>query len=403
MLNVLRRKFILFSMSAVTLLLLTLVGAINGFSWMILEEQTNTILHTLAAGENSFPQPDSHARPPFAPSLTLDTLQAARFFMVHVDADGNVADVNVDQISSVSATEAAEYAGQVNQESGKIGIYKYEVKPAGKESLIFFVDVSGQKSVFAMVLVVSSGIALACWLIVLLFVFFASGKIVRPVLAGMEKQKQFITNAGHELKTPLAIIQSNNDAMMLIHGENKYNANIRVQTQRLNALMSNLLTLAKLDEDVKLPTAAVPVSSLIAGMLPVYREIASEKQIVLLANLQPDVFLQAHQDTLAQLVTVLLDNAVKYTPTGGEIRLSLSSEGNRVWLTEENDCDPAHENDPERLFERFYRGDSARTQSDSASGYGVGLSAARAIAEAFGGKLTASYPAANRIRFTARF
>lgn len=115
-----------------------------------------------------------------------------------------------------------------------------------------------------MVLSLSSTIALLCWLLLLLFVIALSDRVVRPVLAGMEKQKQFITNAGHELKTPLAIIQTNNDAASLLYGETKYARNIRLQTQRLNALMTNLLTLAKLDEETRLPTEPVYVSALIA-------------------------------------------------------------------------------------------------------------------------------------------
>ena len=254
-----------------------------------------------------------------------------------------------------------------------------------------------------MVLSISSAIAFFCWLATLLFVILLSGRAVRPILAGMEKQKQFITNAGHELKTPLAIIQSNNDASALIHGETKYSRNIRAQTQRLNVLMSNLLTLAKLDEETKLPTNTVDLSELICGMLSGYDDMACEKQITLSAEIQPRVLMQVHRDTFAQMISVLLDNAVKYTPEGGTILFSIKSEAGHVWILEENDCELPHNPDPERLFDRFYRSDSARTQSSPSSGYGIGLSAARAIAETFGGKLRAEYSKPGKIRFTAQF
>ena len=101
------------------------------------------------------------------------------------------------------------------------------------------------------------------------------------------------------------------------------------------------------------------------------------------------------------MMTLLLDNAVKYTPEEGRIALTVKTHGRHLQIVEENTCRPSHEADPERLFERFYRGDSARTQDKSSCGYGIGLSAARAICEKFGGKLTAEYPCADRIRFTA--
>lgn len=399
----LRKKFILFAMSAVTILLGVLIGAINGFSWIILDRQSDDVLHTLAGGGEKFLQMDHHDRGPFMPSMNMDTIKSARFFMVRTDQNGNVLDVNIDQISSVSTEQAAQYARQITDAAGKIDDYKYEVMQRGADRLIFFMDTSSQLGTFVMVLSISSAIAFVCWLLILLFVILLSGRVVRPILAGMEKQKQFITNAGHELKTPLTIIQSNNDASALIHGETKYSKNIRLQTQRLNVLMTNLLTLAKLDEEVKLPTKTVDISELICGMLAVYEDTMAQKQIALSVKIQPGVFMQVHKDTFSQMISILLDNAVKYTPDGGMIRFSVTDEGGQIEIAEENTCEMPCNSDAERLFERFYRGDSARTQSNPSSGYGIGLSAARAIAETFGGKLAAEYTDGRKIRFAARF
>ena len=115
------------------------------------------------------------------------------------------------------------------------------------------------------------------------------------------------------------------------------------------------------------------------------------------------IIMQVNRDSFRQLVTILLDNAVKYTPESGHVRFCLIKVGRHVLLTEENTCGPDMEPDPQRLFERFYRGDRARTQSAETDGYGIGLSAARAICENFGGTLTAEYPSTETIRFTARF
>lgn len=401
--KILRKKFILFAMSVVTVLLIVLIGAINVFNWIILDRQSDDILHTLVSADVKFSKMEFRGPKPFAPSMNMDTIKAARFFTVLTDQNGNVLDVNIDQISSVSTEQAAQYAVQITDTSGKIDGYKYAVKQFGTNRLIFFVDTTNQFSTFVMVLSISSAIAFICWLLILLFVVLFSGRVVRPILAGMEKQKQFITNAGHELKTPLAIIQSNNDAATLIYGESKYSKNIRQQTQRLNVLMTNLLTLAKLDEETKLPTERVDISELIGGMLPAYEAVTAERKITLSLNVQPHVFLQVHRDTFSQMLSILLDNAAKYTAEGGTIRFSVASDGRHIEIMEENTCEAVSAPDPERLFERFYRGDSARTQDDTVSGYGIGLSAARAIAETFGGKLTAEYPKAGIIRFTALF
>lgn len=399
----LRKKFIFFAMSAVTILLVVLIGAINTFSWILLDKQSDDMLHAIASGDDKFLQNEIPGKGPFLPSMNMDTLKSARFFMVSIDANGNVADVNIDQISSVTAEQAAHYATQTTGHSGKISVYKYQVKPLGNDSLIFFIDTSSQTQTFVMVLSLSCAIAVACWIAVLVFAIPFSKRMVRPILAGMEKQKQFITNAGHELKTPLAIIQSNNDASTLINGETKYSQNIRQQTQRLNVLMTNLLTLSKLDEDITLPTEAVNISAHIQELLPGYEDSIAQKQIDFSANIQPGVKMQVHTDTFLQMITVLMDNAVKYTPVHGIIHFHLTANGNRIEISEENTWEGSAPIDAERLFERFYRGNRSRTQDSHVSGYGIGLSAARAIAETFGGTLQADFPEAGRIRFIARF
>lgn len=399
----LRKKFVFFAMSAVTVLLIVLIGAINAFSWVLLDRQSDDILHTLVTEDNRFVQRDSPGRGPFLPPMSMDTIKSARFFMVRLDRNGEVAEVNIDQISSVTAEQAAQYAVQATGGSGKIAAYKYERKQLGGDSLLFFMDVSGQTQIFVMVLSLSCAIAMVCWVVVLIFAVLFSKRMVRPIMAGMEKQKQFITNAGHELKTPLAIIQSNNDASALIHGETKYSRNIRQQTKRLDALMSNLLTLAKLDEEVRLPTETVNISEVVQTMLSGYEDMLAQKSIDFSADIQPDLLMQVHGASFSQMMSVLLDNAAKYTPNGGTVRLTARQAGGHTELVEENTCDAAGSYDPERLFERFYRGDSSRTQDSHASGYGIGLSAARAIAEAFGGTLKAEYTNTGTIRFTARF
>ncbi|MBR5312444.1 MAG: HAMP domain-containing histidine kinase [Clostridia bacterium] len=406
MTKTLKRRFIFFTMTAVTCLLVFIVLAINTLNWMMLESQSDMVLQTLVDADGSFLKMDFDRPPPFFRPLDMDRMRSSRFFIVESDAAGEVSSVNIDQISSIDSETARSYAEKAlrsGDDSGRIDGYKFAVKETRSGKLLFFMDVSGQNESFRMVLFASTAIAVLCWVILLTIVILLSGRVIRPVIAGMEKQKQFITNAGHEMKTPLAIIQSNNDTMALIHGENKYNVHIRNQTKRLNGLMSNLLTLAKLDEEIPLPTETVDISETACELLPIYEEEAQSRELRFRAQIEPGIVMQTNRDSFRQMLTILLDNAVKYTPNGGEIRLTLAGEGRHLRIIEENTCDPTLEPDPERLFERFYRGDAARTQSKDSSGYGIGLSAARAICENFGGKLTAEYPDGRTIRFTARF
>ena len=406
MTKTLKRRFIIFTMAAVTCLLLFIVLAINSLNWVMLERQSDTILETLVDADGAFHKMDFDRHPPFSRPLDMDRMRASRFFIVRSDLSGNIMDVNIDQISAIDKETAKNYALEVlktDDTSGRVHGYKFAVKELGPNKLTFFMDTSEQSGNFCMVLFASLAIAVLCWAILLIIVILLSGKVIRPVLVGMEKQKQFVTNAGHEMKTPLAIIQSNNDTMALIHGENKYNVHIRNQTKRLNVLMSNLLTLAKLDEEIPLPTEIVNISDVAGELLPAYTEDAQARNLRFTVQIEPDIVIQTNKDSFRQMLTVLLDNAIKYTPDGGSVRLSLARDGRHIQIIEENTCDTSLEPDPEKLFERFYRGDAARTQKKESSGYGIGLSAARAICENFGGKLTAEYSSAESIRFTARF
>lgn len=408
MTHVLRKKFVVFTMSAVTVLLIVLVGAINLLSYSMLDSQSDKVLDTLVQSDGMPKQMHTMKPPPFAfaPRLDMDMMQSTRFFSVRVNQNGEIIETDIDRISSVDEAEAAALAKKVaesGKSEGKVSGYKYKSVTGKKGTRIFFMDTTSQSNTVLTVLFASSGIAVLTWLITLIFVILLSGKVVRPVINNMEKQKQFITNAGHELKTPLTIIQTNNDALSLIQGENKYTINIRTQTHRLAMLMHNMLTLAKLDEEVKFPTEEIDLSELLEVSAEPYSEAACEKSILFNCNISKNITLKVNRELFMQMVSSLLDNAVKYTPEGGNVSVTLKKEGKHIIFTEENTCTVDKSESPERLFERFYRSDDARTQDSTFKGYGIGLSAARAICESFGGKLTAAYTDKDKICFTAKF
>ena len=191
--------------------------------------------------------------------------------------------------------------------------------------------------------------------------------------------------------------------MSLIYGENKYNRNIKAQVTRLGDLTANLLIQAKLDEEVELSKEPTDLSKLVYDTMLPFKDSAEAHAIRFTTNIAPSININTNQQAIAHLLNILLDNALKYTTEKGDIHLKLEQDGKNVILTTENSCDTDQPADTEQFFERFYRGDAARTHSDQHSGYGIGLSVARSICESFSGNLTASYPEPGRIRFTAIF
>ena len=254
MTKVLQRRFVIASMAAISVLLLVLVGAINFVNFSISARRVEQVLSQLVESEGLYTPPSMQQdNPPHGPNApTPDDMMGARYFFVRFDGDGAIVQTNVSHILAV--TEAQHIAQEIYQggvQSGYTGSFRYQVAHAldGRSSLVICLDISSSSALLQR----------CCWfpssLSAVLVGYADAGagdpalqKAIRPIAITLEKQKQFVTNAGHELKTPLAILLANTDAMELHQGETKWSRNIRTQTVRLNGLMQNLLVLAKMDE-----------------------------------------------------------------------------------------------------------------------------------------------------------
>ena len=447
MVRTLQKRFIAAAMAAVTVLLLVLVGAINGLHILSVRSEENRMLEMLAdnggipgdlpgtlpddlPGFNSGWQQNRPGRPS-RPSdsstegygrdadnrsvtggsesgdergsrntsgtrgwlrvgrFTMDNVMSMRFFLVWFGDDGAITRVDTSNILLVTEEQAKEMAAGLRSSGpsrGRTGSFRYLVR----EDLAVFLDVSEQESSVKSVLLITVLIAAVCWVLTALLVVALSHRAILPVARNIERQKEFVTNAGHEIKTPLAIISANAEALELYKGENKWTRNIRAQVVRLNGLMQDLLTLSGMEESESLKKEEVDLTSLAREVGEEFSESAAAAGLQLVLPRDMPVTVLADRRTLRQLVSILLDNAVKYTPEGGTISLETESAGSKAFLRQYNTITPGtEEKDPSRLFERFYRSDKARTQKSG--GYGIGLSAARAIAEANGGSLSASY------------
>lgn len=433
MVKQLQKKFIISAMTAVTILLVVLIGGINVFNYLttsndndrlmemlcysfetstkwnayttdntqppqsINSTQQNTTDATVNQNDTGFVPQDNGTKPPDDKKNNgfgrhdKNAVDSARYAAVAIDKNGNIIRTDVTHISSLTEEEATAITEALKNTASGTGTYNgflYRISETKRADgkVIILLDNGMQISSFFTVLFISAGAGIFGWLLMLLLVILLSKKTIAPVARSIEKQKQFVTNAGHEIKTPLAIILANTDAMELHNGENKWSRNIRAQTLRLSGLMQNLLMLAKMDESsTKLPMCSFDISTAAEDTVNAFIEPAALKGVMIEQDIQKGLQLNGNRDSIVQLITVLLDNAVKYTESGGTISAKLSGNDKNIALSIANTCEPIDH--PEKLFDRFYRGDSARTQKNG--GYGIGLSVAQAIAELHKGTITA--------------
>lgn len=419
MIKALQKKFVVTAMAAVTVLMLLMLGAVNAANLIITGNEIERRLE-LISGEETEPgmKPDMDpgkghepgAPPPGldmrSPKNDYDTVMSSNFFVLRFDENGSIVYVDVSRTSAVSEEDAKAYAQEVYQtgkETGKSGRFRYLVRssPAGQGKTLIFLDTSEERVSGLRVLLLSGAAGCVCWALMFAFVALLSRRAIRPIAESMERQKQFVTNAGHEIKTPLAIIQSNTEAMELYNGENKWSRNIKEQTMRLDGLMKNLLTLARMDEGgMKGKAEEFSAGSLLVEVVDEFMEPFKLRGISVQTDIQEDVYICADREQVEQLFAILLDNALKYTDDNGRVRCAVCRSGERSVIRVENTCEALPEVLPEKLFDRFYRGDSARTQKSG--GYGIGLSAAQAIVENCKGEIRAEYRGDSRIVFTVR-
>ncbi len=411
MIRTLQKKFTVTAMIAVTVLLAVLLGVINIVNAVTQTAENDRLLQSLAMMEGFGPGPRFDQQPEGLPQdhrgfwqepMTEDRRMAALYFIVRLDSEGAVSSVDLRRIASVDEEEAADLASRALESGkgyGRLDSYRYQiVEPAEDAKTVIFLDISSQRHTVLRVAALSGLAGLLAWCAMLVLVMALSRRAIRPIAENMERQRRFVTDAGHELKTPLAIIQANLDAMELTGGESKYSRNIRSQTLRLSSLMQNLLTLARIDETQAPPDlTAVDLSALAAEQLEMFRAPAELKALRVSADIEPGVTVQANRPQLAQLLSTLLDNAVKYSREGGELSLRLQG-GDKAVLTLANTVsEPV---DTARIFDRFYRGDASRNQKSG--GFGIGLSAAQAIVRLHKGSLSAAMDSEDTIIFTVK-
>ncbi|MBR4760692.1 MAG: HAMP domain-containing histidine kinase [Lachnospiraceae bacterium] len=337
------------------------------------------------------------ATPPDRPFMELPDMESnymTRFFVVRFDSAGNPVSTSVDYIASVNEENAITYAEQILQSKkvrGYLREYRYVTDQSGDNTVVVFLNTSKEQRSMRQLLIMTVVISCVSLLIVFVLVEIFAGRAIRPIANNIKQQKQFITDASHELKTPLTSISTSVDVLTMEHGEDEWTDNIKKQTDRMSKLVSELVALSRLDEDMPLPEKEVfNLSDAAWEIADVYQPLAKGNEKNLELDIEENVSLMGDRAAILQMLSVLLDNAVRYSDPKGDIRFCVRKKKNKVSIEVFNTCQYETPLDTDRLFDRFYRPDESR--STKTGGNGVGLSIAKAVAVAHGGKISASCP-----------
>ena len=405
MLRRLQWRFIGITMGATLAVLLLLLGAIHLINYWNFRSSADAMLRLIAENDGRLPEYGQVAagelRPEPGLSYTEETPFLTRFFVVRGDASHRVVAVEMEQIAEISEEDARAYYAEAAERGpgyGFCGTYRYYLTADGDGELAVFLNCERDlRSVYTF-LGISASVAVVAYGLVFVAVYLLSKRIIRPMLRSLEKQRQFVTDAGHELKTPMTIISTSADVLDAELPGNEWVANIRCQAARLSDLIANLVTLSRMDEE-SLPVRpdAFVLSEAVWDVAAQFRAVAEARGKQLQLDIQDDVSFRGEAAAIQQMLSLLLDNAVKYADDGSVIRLRLRRERSVV-LEISNACRLPPDVDTERLFDRFYRLDPARSRESGGSG--IGLAVARAIAERHGGTLRAETDG-RRICFTA--
>ena len=392
----LRIRFILIAMASVVVVLGIITTAINVSNYATVTADADAILDELDRNGGRFALPDGNVFPENAPDAetnpteqrsrwrSAETPFETRFFTIQYSDTGTA--INIDQIAAVDIGDAimmATAAMQSGKEYGYSNNYRYKV--VRDKHMVIFVDCTRQRNTADSFLYTSLYVCAAGLLGVFLLVFFLSKYAVKPMAEAYAAQKRFITEASHELKTPLAIISANNELQEMEFGETQSTQAIGHQVARMTTMVKNMVSLSRLDEaDTLQNQSDCRLDECLNDQLQVMDAALTANQRTLNVQVDDDIPYKGNVDLLRQLFGVLLENAAKYALTHIEVQLCKERSG--ATLTVSNDAKDLEDGDQSRCFERFYRAPSAR---ETAEGNGIGLAIARQIVQLHHGDIAA--------------
>lgn len=393
----LRRRFIGVAMLAIFLAMIFIGGAIWLASYMVTDRNIRAGLDQLIMNEENLPVnalPDYYAdAPSLSEVFSSEIADATDFWILRYNREGELVavsgrytDGSEKSIIQISASIIGEKYGYGH--FGRI-YYKYDATDDGE----IFAFIDGTSEVYSLrrlmiiaLIVCSAGLAVTYILVV-----HFSDFVVASEIENFEKQKDFITNASHELKTPLAVIRANTEMSQMINGEDEWSASTLKQIDHMSGLIANLVMISKAQEiEDKTEMAKIDVSSAVSETVKQFEAVAQKSGITLTSSIPPDVSMTADASKIMQLTTILVDNAIKYCDDNGFVKIELMQiRKGSVRLTVTNSYENGANVDYNKFFERFYRED--KSHNIDKGGYGIGLSIAENICRQYDGGINASW------------
>ncbi len=318
---------------------------------------------------------------------------STRYFSVFLSYSGDVENVITTNIAAVSDDQATKYGNTAYENGSKYGQieqYYYQLSEADDGALIVFLDCSSQNRVsYRLMNIILTLISIGA-LVMFLLVRVLSKRMIMPEIKNAERQKQFITNAGHELKTPLAVIKANTELDIMLNGENEWNTSTLRQTEQMTALIRDLIMIARAEEGEREENLTnTDISAAVRETADNLTPLAIQSEKTLNSDVTEGIMMKADEGKIKQLSTLLIDNAIKYCDDNGVITVGLTTKGKNIRLTVSNDYKDGAKVDYSKFFERFYRADESHNSEKG--GYGIGLSIAESIVKQYKGNISASY------------
>lgn len=398
MIKQLRRRFILSITVSAFALLAVVVGLIDFFNIVSIDRRTTELLNYICENDGVFHSSEEEFDPldfinPLGGIIYYRELQyVTRYFYVEFNENNEVCSVNTQNISAIDDETAVEYARKALASGKTDGYgesnYKYKILRLGTYTRICFLDVSEALTYISSTIIISIVVSWVSFALLFVVIVLMSKRFIRPVEQNSLRQKQFIADAGHELKTPLAIISANTEVLEMTCGENDWTSSIRKQTSRMTGLVNHMLALAKMEERVdKKNFSNFSLSEIVENTADSFAVIAEQGSKKIKLSVWPGITVNADEKSISELVTILIDNAVKYAREGTAVDIRLSRKNKAIVFETENFLINGEPLDTKRLFDRFYRADKSRSRETG--GYGIGLSIAKAIVEKHKGSIFA--------------